>query len=131
MFPLADRFVPLPAVAAPIRLKTGATVPPTDDRIAATAKDFEATFLSLLLKEMRQTLDTEGGGGLFAGDTGDVQGGLFDLYMSKHLADGGGIGLATALVRQMQAATPKTAPTNGLAPLAPADGGHAPRTPRA
>ncbi len=105
MFPLADRFVPLPSAAGPIRLKTGATVPPTDDRIAATAKDFEATFLSLLLKEMRQTLDTEGGGGLFAGDTGDVQGGLFDLYLGKHLADAGGVGFAPAIERQLRYTT--------------------------
>ena len=105
MFPLADRFVPLPPAVAPIRLKTGATVPPTDDRIAATAKDFEATFLSLLLKEMRQTLDTEGGGGLFAGDTGDVQGGLFDLYLGKHLADAGGVGFAPAIERQLRYTT--------------------------
>ena len=102
MLPLADRFVPLPPAAAPMRLKTGATVPPTDDRSAATAKDFEATFLSLLLKEMRQTLDTEGGGGLFAGDTGDVQGGLFDLYLGKHLADAGGVGFAPAIERQLR-----------------------------
>jgi len=105
MFPLADRFVPLPPAVAPIRLKTGATVPPTDDRIAATAKDFEATFLSLLLKEMRQTLDTEGGGGLFAGDTGDVQGGLFDLYLGKHLADAGRVGFAPAIERQLRYTT--------------------------
>ena len=102
MFPLADRFVPLPSAAAPMRLKTGATVPPTDDRTAATAKDFEATFLSLLLKEMRQTLDTEGGGGLFAGDTGDVQGGLFDLYLGQHLAAAGGVGFAPAIERQLR-----------------------------
>ena len=105
MLPLADRFVPLPPAAAPIRLKTGATVPPTDDRIAATAKDFEATVLSLLLKEMRQTLDTEGGGGLFAGDTGDVQGGLFDLYLGQHLADAGGVGFAPAIERQLRYTT--------------------------
>ncbi len=105
MFPLADRFVPLPPAAAPMRLKTGATVPPTDDRSAATAKDFEATFLSLLLKEMRQTLDAEGGGGLFAGDTGDVQGGLFDLYLGQHLADAGGVGFAPAIERQLRYTT--------------------------
>jgi flagellar protein FlgJ len=88
----------------------GAMVPTTDlsgskvqsKNSAATkemAKEFEAMFLSLLLKEMRQALEP---GGLFPGDTGDVQGGLFDLYMSKHLADAGGVGLAAALERQIQ-----------------------------
>ena len=67
-------------------------------KLRDTAKDLEATFLSLLLKEMRQALEPEG---LFPGDTSDVQGGLFDLFMSKHLADSGGVGVAAALVRQM------------------------------
>lgn len=59
-------------------------------------------FLSLLLKEMRQSLEPDG---LFAGDAGDVQGGLFDLYLSKHLADAGGVGLAAAVERQLSPPT--------------------------
>jgi flagellar protein FlgJ len=55
------------------------------------SREMEATFLSLLIKQMRETLDPEEG--LFPGDRGDVQGGLFDLFISKHLADAGGIGL--------------------------------------
>jgi|GEM_PF-6284571 len=101
------------------------------DRIAETAREFEATFLSMLLKEMRNSSDEEGG--MFAGDTGDVQGGLFDLFMSKHLADAGGFGLATSLVQQLRAAEPAhrlgnthdathaNRPAHGsTAPLAPA-----------
>lgn len=67
------------------------------------ARELEATFLSMLLKEMRQTLEPDGG--LFPGDTGDVQGGLFDLYIGQHLAAAGGFGLAAALDRQ-----PRTTP---------------------
>jgi len=121
MLPLAARFVPLPPTAAPIRLKTGATVSASaPDPIAATAKDFEATFLSLLLKEMRQTLDPDGGG-LFAGDTGDIQGGLFDLFLSKHLADAGGIGLAPAIEHQLRNAknARPVPPTAGASPSGP------------
>src|SRR5215218_9859234 len=88
----------------------GSTVRPTDligskvqsksdAKTKEMATEFEAMFLSILLKEMRQALEP---GGLFPGDTGDVQGGLFDLYMSQHLADGGGFGLAAALERQIQ-----------------------------
>lgn len=74
-------------------------------KVAEMAKEFEATLLSLLLKEMRETLEPEG---LFPGDQGDIQGGLFDLYMGKHLAESGGVGLAAALVQQMDlGATPK------------------------
>jgi flagellar protein FlgJ len=73
------------------------------------AKEFEATFLSMLLKEMRQTLEPEGG--LFPGDSGDVQGGLFDLYLGRHLAVSGGVGMAAALVRQIAPADGAAKPT--------------------
>lgn len=61
--------------------------------LADAARDLEGMFLSLLLKEMRQSLGEEGG--LFAGDGADVYGGLFDFYMSQHLAGAGGFGLAS------------------------------------
>ncbi len=64
--------------------------------IEQTGKHVEALFLSMLLKEMRQTLGEDG---LFAGDTSDVHGGLFDMYLGKHLADSGGVGMADALTR--------------------------------
>ncbi len=97
-------------ISAPLAGKPGATVQSkAESRVKDMATEMEATFLSMLLKEMRQTLDPDEGGGLFPGDSGDVQGGLFDLYLSRHLADAGGVGMATALVRQMQAGTaPKT-----------------------
>ena len=89
--------------------RAGATLPPkaAEAKLRAMAQEFEATLLGMLLKDMRQTLDEDGG--FFPGDTGDVQGGLFDMYMSKHLAEAGGVGLAAALVRQM---TPPAAPAN-------------------
>ena len=71
-------------------------------RTAHASRELEATFLTMLLKEMRQTSEPDGG--LFPGDTGDVQGGLFDLYLGKHLADAGGFGLAAALDRQLRTA---------------------------
>jgi flagellar protein FlgJ len=106
---------PLPPEANP-----GATVQRTPDaRVRDMARELESTFLSMLLKEMRQTLEGEG---LFPGDTGDVQGGLFDLFLGKHLADSGGVGLAAAVQRQMQPVTPTDAhhrPTGRLAAPAP------------
>lgn len=59
--------------------------------IAKVAKDFESMFVSIVLKEMRQTL---GEGGLFGNDTGDINGGLFDMFMGKHLVESGGFGVA-------------------------------------
>lgn len=67
--------------------------------------------LTMLLKEMRQTLEPDG---MFPGDTGDVQGGLFDMFMSRHLADSGGVGLADAIVRQLR-------PPGATDPVIPAD----------
>jgi flagellar protein FlgJ len=117
MLPAVGQFVPLPPAAAPIPLKPGATVSAsaTDDRTRAAAKEFEATFLSLLLKEMRQTLEPDGG--LFAGDSGDVQGGLFDLLLGQHLADAGGVGFATAIARNLRY------PPNARTPSLPAPAG--------
>ena len=107
-------FLPLQTTSTDLALQSGAMLSRPDSRIAKTAKDFEATFLSLLLKEMRQTLDKKEGG-FFAGDSGDVQGGLFDLFLSKHLADHGGFGLATVLERQLRNITnaPSVQPTSG------------------
>lgn len=104
---------PATTLSTPPAVKPGATVKgAADAKLVDAAKEMEATFLSMLLKEMRQTLDSEDGGGLFPGDSGDVQGGLFDLYMSKHLADAGGVGMAAALIRQMKATgSPQTAQT--------------------
>lgn len=101
LLPVAEQ-MPLPD-------RPGATVKPVSAaRAAEAAKEMEATFLALLLKQMRESLDSEDGGGLFPGDTGDVQGGLFDMFMSRHLADAGGVGMATALANQLQGPPPKT-----------------------
>ena len=82
-----------------------------DRRQAETARGFEATLLGQLIKEMRTSDDPEGG--LFPGDTGDVYGGLFDLYLGQYLADAGGVGVAAALGRQMRTTY---APATGHAP---------------
>lgn len=79
--------------------------------VREASRDLEATFLSLLIKQMRATLDPEEG--LFPGDPGDVQGGLFDLFMSKHLADGGGLGLAEYVEAMMSLPNAKPADTDG------------------
>jgi flagellar protein FlgJ len=69
------------------------------------AREFEATFLSMIIKQMRETLDQDGGG-LFPGDSGDVQGGLFDMFLGRHLADSGGVGLAAVIERNVRPTTP-------------------------
>lgn len=91
-----------PPIALPARspVQTGARVGASAEaRAKETAREFEATLLSMMLKEMRQTEEPDG---LFAGDTGDVWGGMFDLYMGRHLAEAGGFGLAANLERYLK-----------------------------
>jgi peptidoglycan hydrolase FlgJ len=89
--------------------KTDASLPTSQKRSVQAAKDFEAAFLSLLLKGMRQTLEPDS---LFPGDNSDVQGGLFDDFMGKHLANAGGVGLAATIQRQMQQESPSNVDRN-------------------
>ena len=63
------------------------------------ALEFESAFLSLLLKEMRQTLE---GGGFFQGDGADVYGGLFDLYLGQHLAESHALGIGQIISRYIE-----------------------------
>ncbi len=78
-----------------------ATDSPTDKRILEAAENFESLFLTLLLKEMRNTLDKTDGG-LFGGsDSSDTYGGMFDQFMGQTLAEGRHIGIADAVERYL------------------------------
>lgn len=95
---------PISTFSSPHRLHSGATVKEAGPaKVKEMATELEATFLAMLLKEMRETLDPDSGG-LFPGDTGDIYGGLFDLYLGRHLAHSGGVGMAAALMRQLRPA---------------------------
>ena len=63
------------------------------------AKDFESLFVSMLLKQMRQSSSGEG---LFPGDSSDTYGGIFDMIMGQHIAQNGGIGLAESISTAIQ-----------------------------
>lgn len=82
------------SVSAPESKSATAETPPPEIRDAAS--QLEGYFLSLLLKEMRKTV---GGDGMFAGDKSDVQGGLFDMFLGRHLAESGGVGVAQFVER--------------------------------
>lgn len=69
--------------------------------------EFETVFLSLLLKEMRNTLD-QSEGGLFAGESSDTYGGMFDMFMSQHLSESQPLGIAKALETYMERSAPPT-----------------------
>ncbi|HLJ96554.1 MAG TPA: rod-binding protein [Gemmataceae bacterium] len=66
----------------------------------AVAKGFESMFLSILLKEMRQTLEPDT---MFPQDSGDILGGLFDLFLGQHLAQAGALGIGAMVKKQLAA----------------------------
>ena len=57
-------------------------------------KEFESLFFSLLIKNMRSSTTEDG---LFGSESSDTYGGLFDLYMGKHLAKTNGLGIGHML----------------------------------
>ncbi|MCA9176305.1 MAG: rod-binding protein [Planctomycetales bacterium] len=61
-------------------------------------KEFESIFVSLLIKEMRQSSE-----GLFPGDSTDSLGALFDQHVGKSVAEGPGLGIAEQIARYMEA----------------------------
>ena len=62
----------------------------TPEQREQVAKEFESVFMTLLLKNMRDTFTEDG---LFGKEASDTFGGLFDLYMGNHLAESGSLGI--------------------------------------
>jgi peptidoglycan hydrolase FlgJ len=90
--------------------------------LAAVAKQFEAVFLQMVLKSMREATPTSG---LTDNDQTRMYQSLLDQQLAQNLAQQGGAGLAQALVRQLGGAT-------GGVPQAPGAGfdlTHVPRLP--
>lgn len=86
------------AAASLINSQTVSDVVSVTKDATKVASDFESLFASLMLKEMRKSLDP---GTLFGGDSADVYGGLFDQFLGQQIADGGGFGLARMVKEAM------------------------------
>lgn len=85
-------------LALPSTLETNAAAPdaaPTEFK--KIGEDFESLFMSIMLKEMRNTISNEEGGGLFAGEGSDTFGGMFDTFLGQHLATSGQLGISQAI----------------------------------
>jgi flagellar protein FlgJ len=65
--------------------------------IQKIGEDFEAIFLSMMLKELRNTSSSEEGGGLFGGEDSDTFGAMFDTFIGQHLAESNQLGIADAV----------------------------------
>ena len=66
---------------------------------AKVAKQFEGMFASMLIKQMRQTMDGES---MFGQDSGDVLGGMFDQFIKAHLADKESLGIGEMVPSQLE-----------------------------
>ncbi len=70
----------------------------------ATGRDagqaFESMFASMLLKQMRQTLNQ--GQGLFGHDPTDIMGGLFDHFIGQHMAQRGSLGISELIQKNIE-----------------------------
>ena len=69
------------------------------DSLPAVAKQFEGIFVNMMLKSMR---DASFGDPLFDSDQSELYQDMFDKQLSQDMTKGKGIGLADALVQQMQ-----------------------------
>lgn len=72
----------------------------TPEALKAVAQQFEALFLQLVLKQMRESVSPGGG---FDGEQAGFYRGLADQQLALNLSRHGGIGLAAALERQLGA----------------------------
>lgn len=69
------------------------------NNIESAGTEFESVFLSMMLKEMRNSLE---GGGFFGEESSDTYGGMFDMFIGKHLAQSRPLGIADMLLEQYQ-----------------------------
>jgi flagellar protein FlgJ len=94
MFISENPTLPAPATEIKSASVTQKELSPADSqkstRVEKAIKDFEGLFLSMIIKELRQT---SSGDGLFPGDASDTYGGMFDTLMGNELAAGKGLGL--------------------------------------
>jgi flagellar protein FlgJ len=91
---------------ANIRSQAGKDSP---QALEAVAKQFEAIFLQMMLKSMR---DASFGDSLFGSQQQDLYRDMFDKQLSVTLSQNNGIGLADTLVRQLKEAYPDMVSTD-------------------
>ena len=68
---------------------------PSLEQMKELGTEFESVFLSMLLKEMRNSLDE----GFFGSEGSDSFGGMFDQFIGQHLAKSNAIGVSDLLVQ--------------------------------
>ena len=69
------------------------------EKMKAVGEDFESVFISMMLKEMRNSLE---GGGFFGEESSDTFGGMFDMFIGKHVASTTPLGIADIVANSYQ-----------------------------
>ncbi len=85
-------------ISRSIPVSLGAGMNPTASP-SAVGQAFESMFASILIKQMRQTLDGES---MFGKDPGDVLGGMFDHFLGEQLGRAGGLGVGRMIRAQLE-----------------------------
>jgi flagellar protein FlgJ len=80
------------------------------EAIRGVAKQFEAVFVAMMLKSMRDATHSEG---MFENEASKMYTSMFDQQISQKIAAGKGIGLADMLTRQLSKAAGQTIPADG------------------
>jgi flagellar protein FlgJ len=80
------------------------------EALRAAARQFEALFLQMTLKSMREASTDTGEDSLFGSDQEQLYRDMYDKQIALEMVQGRGIGLADMLVRQLQGAVESTAP---------------------
>ena len=62
------------------------------EKVRKVIEEFEGVFMSMMIKQFRET---DSGEGFVRGDHSDTYGGMFDMFMGQHLARGAQTGLDT------------------------------------
>lgn len=108
----------LPAAPVPHELMALSLAKPRQvdpQRIDKVAREFDGVFYSLLLKELRQSLEPDT---LFPQDSSDVLGGLFDMFLGQHLAQSGSLGIGALVKKQLLAMQSSGGGSGGAKPPA-------------
>ena len=66
---------------------------------AVVAAQFESMFATMILKQMRQSLDGET---MFGKDPGDIMGGMFDQFLGDHIGKSGALGVGEMIRSQLE-----------------------------
>jgi Rod binding domain-containing protein len=78
------------------QLQAAEKQPADADKTLQALREFESIFVSLMVKQLRQSAGEEG---LFPGDPSDSLGALFDLHIGQQIAEAGGIGITRQLTQ--------------------------------